>query len=346
MLPIPSFYSRADADKMFYPHAAQIAKEAIENRNKHKVQPAGNSPHERRLIVVDPQNTFCSLVGGVAELFVKDAPQHMANLAEFIYQHADKIDEIVVTMDTHYYWQIDMPGYFIDRQGQIVTDPAQVTVEAFAKGDFAVNPQMESVNSKGWSYNKLVQRTKEYLQAVRNERGEDHMKWNFHAGVFSIGHAIIPILYDALLYWEIIRGSRVYYHVKGMEEFSQRYSPIRNQVLSLGVAPTVDSVGTIDLEFIKKLLPQKSGHYVNWVAGEASSHCVRYMVEDTAHEFKQLDPSVVASITPLVNCMGPVVIPGGPDFTNLQDDMFRFAQNEGMSLLSTADATNWIGAVS
>lgn len=341
-LPLPSFYRRSDADKQFFPHSRQIIQEAQAVRKQHNIQPAHLSPHERRVIFVDPQNTFCEVIDGEFELLVANAPEHLANGAEFLYKYADKIEEVVVTIDSHSMWQIDCPGWWVDRQGNIVTDNVQISYADFKRGDYDVNPQMEFLNSAGLDYKTLRAYTAEYLKAVEAERGEVHAKWMAHAQVFSISHAVAPILYDALMYWEVVRGAKVHWHVKGSNDLSQRYSPIREQVLNVGGA----SVGTIDLDWIKQLARQKNGHYVNWILGEASSHCVYWMIKDLYQQLALIDPNLTTSITPLVDCMGPVIIPGVIDFTYLQAELFQFCQDNGMALLEACKADQWIGKVS
>ena len=63
------------------------------------------------LIIIDPQNDFCSPRGS---LFVPGADEDNERLGEFILANSLEIDQIIVTLDSHYVIDISHPKFWVD----------------------------------------------------------------------------------------------------------------------------------------------------------------------------------------------------------------------------------------
>ena len=63
------------------------------------------------LLIIDPQNDFCSSDGA---LYVQGAEQDMQRLADFIDTYRSKLSGITVTLDSHKSFHIASPAFWID----------------------------------------------------------------------------------------------------------------------------------------------------------------------------------------------------------------------------------------
>src|SRR4051812_32277973 len=68
------------------------------------------------LLIIDPQIDFCCPVRGA--LFVPGAERDMQRLGQMIRRHAEEIDAIHVTLDTHHTLDIAHPMFWVDAVGK------------------------------------------------------------------------------------------------------------------------------------------------------------------------------------------------------------------------------------
>jgi len=64
-----------------------------------------------QLLVIDPQNDFCSPSGS---LYVKDAEKDMERLALMVGRLSKQLDDIHVTLDSHRLFDVAHPSYWIN----------------------------------------------------------------------------------------------------------------------------------------------------------------------------------------------------------------------------------------
>ena len=64
------------------------------------------------LLIMDPQNDFCSPRGS---FFVPGADEDNHRLADFILDKKEEIDQIIVTLDSHYVIDISHPSFWINQ---------------------------------------------------------------------------------------------------------------------------------------------------------------------------------------------------------------------------------------
>jgi nicotinamidase-related amidase len=78
------------------------------------------------------------------------------------------------------------------------------------------------------------------------------------------------------------------------------------------------------------------------ICGQAKSHCLAWTVSDLLAEIERRDQSLAGRVYLLTDCTSPVVLPGGPDFTEQADAEFRRFAEAGMHLVkSTEPILSW-----
>jgi len=110
-------------------------------------------------------------------------------------------------------------------------------------------------------------------------------------------------------------------------------------VLSLEVCDGPDgrTIANKNTAFIDHLLEFDS----ILVAGQARSRCVAWSVQDLLDEVRLRDPTLAGEVYLMEDCMSPVAVPDGVDFTDAADGAFaRFAE-AGMHRVRSTDVATW-----
>ena len=281
--------------------------------------------HTTQLLVIDPQNDFCDLpaawqpadpVTGMRttpSLPVAGAHADMQRTAAFIRAHGALLDGITITLDSHQQFDIAHPGYWQQTDGRAVAAFTPITAAQLRAGAFA--PRNGS----------LLPRTLQYLDALERQGRYTHMVWPVHCEIGSWGHGIHAEVLAACGEWQLQRQRAVRNVFKGTNPFTEHYSAIEAEVPDASDPDTalntrlLAALGTADRLFI---------------AGEASSHCVRATTEHIVQHLPQLQPGwTPARITLLTDCMSPV---GGfeAQHTSFLDAM----RAQGVRLAQSTDA--------
>ncbi len=224
------------------------------------------------LLIIDPQNSFCSLEG---ELYVPNAEKDMTKLAAFIEKHQQSIDSITVTLDSHNRIHIAHPIWWINSEGKMPEPFTPVS--------------LEDVKNKVWTPKNpdTMQWSLSYL-----EKNTTHMIWPPHCIIGTWGHEVFASLKSSLDKWADTNPDLDYYF-KGFSRFTEHYSAVKPCV------PVDGDPGSLtNRVFIEKL------HSFDriLVAGEASSHCVA----DTVKDMVLLDESLAGKIVLIKDGMSPV----------------------------------------
>lgn len=209
------------------------------------------------LLIIDPQIDFCDPAEGA--LYVSGAQHDMKRLANMINRHQNKIDEIYVTLDSHHLIHIAHPIFWCDADGN---HPAPFTSISLA-----------DVKNKRWmpTLTGGYERALAYVQALEREARYTLTIWHPHCLIGSRGHAVFPVLFNALAAWETKHFKFVDYIAKGGNAWTEHYSAIQADV------PDAEDPAThINLRLIKNL--QQSDLVL--IAGEALTHCVANTVRD------------------------------------------------------------------
>ena len=255
------------------------------------------------LLIIDPQSDFCDPAGALS---VAGADQDMLRLARMVTRLGSKLSEIHVTLDSHHLVHIAHPIFWINAAGK---HPDPFTIIS-----------AEDVNAGRWTAAdpSARQRAAAYVSALEQNGRYPLCVWPPHCLIGSRGHAVQPVLFDALNDWE--RQYRIVDSIeKGSSVYTEHYSAIKADV------PDPADPGT---QTNTRLVAALAAADIIAVAGEAGSHCVANTVRDLADSFG--DDRLVSKIVLLQDAVSPV---GG--FEKYQDKFIAEMTARGMTLSTT-----------
>eukprot|EP01006_Ploeotia_vitrea_P018398 TRINITY_DN49812_c1_g1_i1.p1 TRINITY_DN49812_c1_g1~~TRINITY_DN49812_c1_g1_i1.p1 ORF type:complete len:278 (+),score=4.54 TRINITY_DN49812_c1_g1_i1:36-869(+) len=207
------------------------------------------------LLIIDPQNDFHP--GG--SLGVNGANEDSQRIANLIKKNIDKIDEIIVTLDSHHRNHIAHAIFWQNSQGERPPEFSEITAEQVEKGEwFPRNP-------------KLMEHCKKYTKDLERGNRFKLRIWPEHCLIGTPGHAVVPVLNEALQEWCATKKATVNYVLKGTNCLTEMYSAIKADVpMDNDKSTQKDPVLMAELTAAKNLV----------VCGEAKSHCVNFTLRD------------------------------------------------------------------
>jgi len=259
------------------------------------------------LLIIDPQNDFCKPADENGQrkgaLYVPNAENDMKKLSFWINVNSDKIDHIIVTLDSHFINDISHPNFWEDENSK---NPAPFT----------------QITLKDLEENKLrpifvPDRAHEYLKKLEEQNEYPHVIWPEHCLLGSEGAAIYKPVFDAINLWS--KQGRFFQPViKGEYPFAEHFGAFSAQVAFDDVPDT-----QLNVELIDEL-----GQFDNiYLSGEAKSHCV-------ANTLKQLidyAPGLVSKLKIIEDTISDV-----QGFENFAEKTFIKAINLGAKYISSA----------
>jgi len=268
------------------------------------------------LLIVDPQNDFCDLPpaccapGHSPALPVPGADADMQRLARLIEAAPERIDAITVTLDSHHRLDIAHPAFWQTQDGGQVLPFTQITAAALRAGQF--RPRRAEHGARAQAYLDALEATGRYTLMV----------WPVHCEIGSWGHAVHARLHAAYQAWEEGRQRSVAKVLKGSNPWTEHYSALQAEV-----PDAADPASQLN----RDLLAQLSQADEIWVAGEASSHCVRATVE---HLVQYLPAALLPRIALITDCMSPV-----KGFEAQQAEFFAAMRARGLQLLPSSEVS-------
>jgi len=215
------------------------------------------------LLTIDPQNDFVNRDGN-ATLAVPGAIADMDRLAKMVEKHGDEIDDIQITMDSHYHVAIFHSCWWVDKKGNNPKPFMLIPDDAVVAGDFrAFDPDRAK-----WSadYVKALKDNKRYVLCI----------WPDHCIIGSPGQCIDPVFLKAVTAWETRFFATAPRTTKGSCPYTEHYSAVKADVEYPGDPKTRLNFRLVDT--LKK-------YDVILAAGEALSHCLNFTMSDIAAEF-------------------------------------------------------------
>ena len=253
------------------------------------------------LLAIDPQNDFCDPQNGA--LYVQGAENDMNRLAEMIKRISPKLDDIHVTLDSHHLVHIANPVFWVGTDGKPPNPFTLISASDVKAGVWST--KVPSFTKKAIDYLEKLEATGKYVHCI----------WNPHCLIGSWGHAVFPALFEALSDWEK-EFAIVDYVTKGSNVWTEHFSAVQAEVPMPDDPTTQVNTRLIDvLESADLIL----------VAGEASSHCLKFTVEDIGNAFT--DSSYIQKLVLLEDCTSPVT-----GFEKQQDDFINEMTKRGMQL--------------
>ena len=329
-LPIPSFFDGNRVGEVWKVNYQETAKTASAWRKEHSVSPAADDSFRTCLLLVDVQNTFC--IPGF-ELFVggsggRGAVEDNVRLCRFIYRNLAAITQIVPTMDTHQSFQIFHPVFLVNPVGAHPEPNTRVTVEELESGRWSVNP--EAARALGRKLDELNRHALHYARMLRKEARFDWVIWPYHSMLGGIGHALVSAVEQAVFFHEQCRASPVRFEIKGNNPLTEHYSVMGPEVEESSGGVQIGARNRGLVEFV-------SGFDRIIVAGEAKSHCVAWTVKDLLDDPYAREHGIARKLYLLEDCTSPVVVPGGPDFSEEANRVFERFREGGVQLVKSTD---------
>ncbi|MDR1748551.1 MAG: isochorismatase family protein [Spirochaetaceae bacterium] len=209
------------------------------------------------LIIIDPQNDFCSPNGS---LYVPGGEEDCRRLAAFVDKWKEKIDSVYVTLDTHPYYHIAHPGFWLDTENNHPDVYTIITEEDVRRGIWRpAAPEMSSY-------------VEEYLLFLESKGRYRLTIWPPHCLIATWGYNVYEPLWEAVHKWEmLVLGRNIDYIMKASNPRTEHYSAIHAEV-----PDPADPVTRTNFSFIDKLKQYDRLIF----AGEALSHCVANSVRD------------------------------------------------------------------
>ena len=269
------------------------------------------------LLIIDPQNDFCDLpesyrppnpatrAAHAPALPVAGAHEDMLRLAGLINRGRKGISAITVTLDSHHRYDVAHPTFWLSADGGDVTPFTQIAAADVRAGKF--RPRDPAAGERVLSY----------LDALEANGRYQLMVWPVHCEIGSWGHNVHEDVREAYNHWEDRMLGVVAKVTKGANPWTEHYSAVMAEV------PDPQDP---DTQLNKQLIDSLSTADLVYIAGEASSHCVKATTE---HIAEHIDPSKLVLIT---DCMSAV---GG--FEGAANDFTQRLQQRGARLAQSGD---------
>jgi nicotinamidase-related amidase len=311
------------------------AKQAREWAREHAVAAAAGDRFRLALVLVDVQNTFCIpdhelFVGGRSGNAAVDDSRR---LASFLYRNLASITRVVPTLDTHHLFQIFHAAFLVDERGEPPPPYTLVTTEDIVSGRWRFDPL--AAEAAGLAAEKGQRHLLHYVRTLQAGGKYALTIWPYHAMLGGIGHALVPLVEEAVFFHGVARASQADFRVKGSHALTEHYS-----VLGPEVTTGADGhrLGAVDRTLVESLLAFDAVV----IAGQAKSHCVAWTIEDLLHGMGQRRDQLARRVYLLEDCTSPVVVPGAIDYSDEAERAFaRFAQAGMHVVRSTAPLSSW-----
>lgn len=334
---LPPHYEPEKAGQIWKVNYEGTAKAAQEWADRYAITPAATDDFRIALLLVDVQNTFCLpdfelYVGGRTGTGAVDDNRR---LAAFIYRNLGRLTEITATLDTHQVMQIFHAIYLIDADGNHPAPYTLVSSTEILEGRWRFNPAIAHSLDISQEYGQ--EQLAYYVQQLEARQKYALTIWPYHSILGGIGHAMVPLIEEAVFFHTIARKAQTDFIVKGANPFTESYSAIGPEVLE-------DAAGKQIARKNDKIIRLVEQFDVVVVAGQAKSHCVAWTVEDLLNDITFREPALAHKVYLLDDCSSPVVVPGAIDYTDQAEAAYeRFAEAGMHRVLSTDLMENWPG---
>jgi nicotinamidase-related amidase len=263
------------------------------------------------LLLIDVQKDFHP--GG--SLAIASAGDDSDRIAQFIELHAERLDRIVCTLDSHLKLHLANPGFWYDRDYQNHPNPFTIiSADDIRKGVWkprkdlripagSIDPVIfpASIAAK-IEYDELHQTLDltnyciEYAERLEAAGRFQICIWPEHCLMGSPGHGFVDRVRIALDRWSETTGRSVEIVHKGQNILTEMYSALAADV-------PISRETAMNTELRTSLLSCRT----LLVCGQALSHCVNYTVRDIVGDRNKGVPDIQSTdIIVLTDCSSPV----------------------------------------
>lgn len=166
------------------------------------------------MLIIDPQVDFHP--GG--SLAVDSANEDSDKIAAFIESHLDEISQINVTLDSHQRFHIAHGLFWKDKDGNTPPPFTLIPSSDIESGKWI--PQDEELLEFALFYAKSLEKDGRFVICI----------WPEHCIMGTPGHAIVPVINQAILKWAERHRKPINYVMKGTNSLTEHYSALRADV--------------------------------------------------------------------------------------------------------------------
>lgn len=317
-LPIPSFHEDIRVGAFYIERGARVTEEARRYALANNVKPASSDRTRIAAFGIDVQVCFCHPEGS---LFVPGAVEDTQRTLYWLYANLNRITGLVFSLDTHRIFQIFHPAWWQDAEGR--TPPPMSTITA------------ADIRAGRWRATRHPEESLEYCERLEATGRYVLTIWPYHSLLGSVGHALMPAMFEASLFHAVARDTPTRIDMKGEEPLTESYSVL---------APEVREVGGRKVgEFNQALFDHLLTFDRVYVFGQAKSHCVLSTLLDLKKRIEETDRSKMGRIHILEDAMSPVPapplnpLPPGLDFPRVAHETIQTLREAGMKVVRTTD---------
>jgi len=262
---------------------------------------------KNKLLIIDPQNDFCSPNGA---LYVKNAENDMDNLKNFIINHIEKINEIHITQDVHNLYDIAHPVFWVDKNDKHPAPFSIITYDDFKNKKFIPKVKNE---------NKYV---KHYLINTQKNNKQPLCIWPEHCIMKTEGFEFYPPIQKIINIYK----EKIFTYKKGYYPKSEHFSAIDAELPYIN-----ENINTRNNKLISNIQNNKINKLI--IAGEASSHCLGATIKDII-----IDPEIninLSKIYILNDATSPV-----KGFESQEKEYFDYFKKNNINIISMSEMEN------
>jgi nicotinamidase/pyrazinamidase len=306
-LPLPTHYDPRRVGTLFAPDTAA----ATVAGQRAKLSPASKDQERIALVLIDAQIDFIH-PAPTGTLTVPGAVDDTRRTTEFLYRHAGRITSVVASLDSHLTFQIFYPTWWVDKQGDHPAPFTLIGPEELKNGTY------QPVLDPAWSV--------DYVEKLGASDKKALCVWPYHTMIGSVGHALDPALFEAVMFHAAARKAQPIFLSKGSIPQTEHYS-----VLEPEVKYPKHPQGGLNTGLLDAL----AKHDLVYVAGQAKSHCVLETLRSMVNHFDK-EPDVLAKIRVLHDCMSSVAHPV-VDFDAIAEKELAAFEKRGLKIVRSTD---------
>ncbi|NDJ35566.1 MAG: hypothetical protein GYB64_12950 [Chloroflexi bacterium] len=273
---LPEFYDPTRAGTVFTPDTPAILDAAFEA----DLPPAESDEFKTLVLLVDMQVDFVHPQGSLS---VPGAVDDTRRTVEWIYRNAGLITTVVASLDSHLPNQIFYPAWWIGDDGE---HPEPYTLI-----------HAEDIEARKWQPTRDEDWSTAYVRKLEEQAKKVLTIWPYHCMIGTLGHRIMPTVYEAISYLAAGRQTNPTYLIKGRIPRSEHYSLFEPEI---HVAEAEN--GGLRMDLIE-LIAQHDRIYI---AGQAKSHCVLESTRSLFAYFGEHNPDMLDRFHLLTDCTSAV----------------------------------------
>lgn len=181
------------------------------------------------LLLIDCQKDFCFLQGS---LFVQGATEDCVRSAKFIYQNVYNLHNIFLTLDTHPFYHIANPAFWLKKDNELVPPFTTITNRDLSTKKLFPNPEVMQYLSQFVKYEDLCEYVRLYCN-LWEQLDFDFCVWPFHCLEGTQGQILVGGIEEACFFHFSVTKKTPSFLQKGNKSIlEENYSPFSSVSIS------------------------------------------------------------------------------------------------------------------